>query len=78
MRRIWTPSRRRLVACAGGLAMGLAGLTGRADAQAMTEVTFVVVNNLFSTPAFVISSIRFPIAAILCSVGGVPSGAVGL
>ena len=33
--------------------MGLAGLAGPAQAQAMTEVTFVVVNNLFSTPAFV-------------------------
>ena len=53
MRRIWTPSRRRLMACAGGLAIGLAGFAGRADAQAMTEVTSVVVNNLFSTPAFV-------------------------
>ena len=53
MRRIWTPSRRRLMACAGGLAIGLAGLAGRPAPQAMTEVTFVVVNNLFSTPAFV-------------------------
>jgi len=57
MRRIWTPSRRRLMACAGGLVVGIAGLVGPAQAQAqaqtMTEVTFVVVNNLFSTPAFV-------------------------
>src|SRR6476620_7593310 len=53
MRRTWRTT--RLLACAAGLAMGLAGLAGRADAQAqaMTEVTFVVVNNLFSTPAFV-------------------------
>ena len=55
MRRTWRTM--RLLACAAGLGMGLAGLAGRADAQAqaqaMTEVTFVVVNNLFSTPAFV-------------------------
>jgi ABC-type nitrate/sulfonate/bicarbonate transport system substrate-binding protein len=41
------------MACAGGFALGLAVLAGRADAQAMTEITFIVVNNLFSTPAFV-------------------------
>ncbi len=47
MRQTWTTSRRRLMACAGALAMGLTSLAGRADAQGMTEVTFVVVNNLF-------------------------------
>ena len=40
MRRFWTPLRRRLMACAGGLAIGVAGLAGSAQAQAMTEVTF--------------------------------------
>lgn len=45
--------RRRLMACAGGLAAGLMAFTGSARAQEMKEVTFIVVNNLFSTPAFV-------------------------
>src|SRR5439155_6946119 len=49
----WSVSRRRLIGCICGLSIGLAGLADRADAQAMTEVTFIVVNNLFSTPAFV-------------------------
>jgi NitT/TauT family transport system substrate-binding protein len=53
MRRTWRLTRGCLLAGAGGLAMGLAGVGGRADAQGMTEVTFIVVNNLFSTPAFV-------------------------
>ena len=46
-------TRRRVIAGTGALAIGLAGLAHRADAQGMTEVTFIVVNNLFSTPAFV-------------------------
>src|SRR5262245_60335353 len=45
--------RRRLLAGAAGLLVGLVGLAERGDSQAMTEVTFIVVNNLFSTPAFV-------------------------
>jgi ABC-type nitrate/sulfonate/bicarbonate transport system substrate-binding protein len=39
------------LACAAGLVLGLLG--HRAEAQEMKEVTFIVVNNLFSTPAFV-------------------------
>ena len=57
MRRTWRTT--RLLACAAGLAMGLAGLAGRADtqaqAQAMTEVTFVVVNNLAAPGSFPLS-----------------------
>ena len=41
------------LACAAGLAFGLVGFAPRAEAQEMKEVTFIVVNNLFSTPAFV-------------------------
>src|SRR6266496_3918835 len=36
----------------GGL-LGIAALTGLPVAQPMQEITFFVVNNLFSTPAFV-------------------------
>jgi NitT/TauT family transport system substrate-binding protein len=43
--------------CAVGLALGLfgqaSGVRSQAWAQEMKEVTFIVVNNLFSTPAFV-------------------------
>jgi len=53
MRRTWRTQRRRLIAGTVGLAMGIICLADRADSQAMTEVTFIVVNNLFSTPAFV-------------------------
>src|SRR5262245_33746135 len=53
MRRTWRTERRRLIAGTVGLAMGIICLADRADSQAMTEVTFIVVNNLFSTPAFV-------------------------
>ena len=53
MRRTWRTQQRRLIAGTVGLAMGIICLADRADSQAMTEVTFVVVNNLFSTPAFV-------------------------
>ena len=53
MRRTWRTQRRRLIAGTVGLAMGIICLADRADSQAMTEVTFMVVNNLFSTPAFV-------------------------
>ena len=41
------------LACAAGLAFSLGMLAPRAEAQEMKEVTFIVVNNLFSTPAFV-------------------------
>jgi len=44
---------RLALACAAGLVLGLAGQAQRAEAQEMKEVTFIVVNNLFSTPAFV-------------------------
>lgn len=44
---------RAALACAAGLAFGLVGLAPRAEAQEMKEVTFIVVNNLFSSPAFV-------------------------
>ncbi len=53
MRRTWKTQRRRLIAGTVGLAMGIFCLADRVDSQAMTEVTFIVVNNLFSTPAFV-------------------------
>jgi len=53
MRQTCTTWRHGLAACVAGLAVGLAVIAGRADAQAMADVTFVVVNNLFSTPAFV-------------------------
>ena len=53
MRRTWRTQQRRLIAGTVGLAMGIICLADRADSQAMTEVTFIVVNNLFSTPAFV-------------------------
>jgi ABC-type nitrate/sulfonate/bicarbonate transport system substrate-binding protein len=49
MRRIHTVC--LAIACAIGL--GLFGHAYRAEAQEMKEVTFIVVNNLFSTPAFV-------------------------
>jgi ABC-type nitrate/sulfonate/bicarbonate transport system substrate-binding protein len=41
------------LACAAALAFSLFGLAPRAEAQEMKQVTFIVVNNLFSTPAFV-------------------------
>jgi NitT/TauT family transport system substrate-binding protein len=43
----------RLVPALAALAAGLVAFAPRSDAQAMKEVTFIVVNNLFSTPAFV-------------------------
>lgn len=46
--KIW----RRGALLAGAL-VAAAGLSGPAAAQQMQEVTFIVVNNLFSTPAFV-------------------------
>ena len=53
MRRTCTLPLRLAMACAAGLVLGLLGQTPRAEAQEMKEVTFIVVNNLFSTPAFV-------------------------
>ena len=52
MRQICAMWRRRLTASAGGLLVFI-GLACPAVAQEMKEVTFIVVNNLFSTPAFV-------------------------
>jgi NitT/TauT family transport system substrate-binding protein len=52
MRLTWTAS-RRFAACASILALCLLALAPKAEAQEMKEVTFIVVNNLFSTPAFV-------------------------
>src|SRR5262245_58249832 len=49
MRRIHTVC--LAIACAVGL--GLFGHATRSEAQEMKEVTFIVGNNLFSTPAFV-------------------------
>jgi NitT/TauT family transport system substrate-binding protein len=40
-------------ACVAGLALGFLAPPSPAQAQEMKEVTFIVVNNLFSTPAFV-------------------------
>jgi ABC-type nitrate/sulfonate/bicarbonate transport system substrate-binding protein len=44
---------KRLIPALAALAAGLVAFAPRSDAQAMKEVTFIVVNNLFSTPAFV-------------------------
>ena len=43
----------RCVTLVASALFGVAAFAPRADAQAMQEVTFIVVNNLFSTPAFV-------------------------
>src|SRR5688572_15573267 len=43
----------RIAPALTALAVGLVAFAPRSDAQAMKEVTFIVVNNLFSTPAFV-------------------------
>jgi ABC-type nitrate/sulfonate/bicarbonate transport system substrate-binding protein len=43
----------RWITLAASALFGAAAFAPRADAQAMQEVTFIVVNNLFSTPAFV-------------------------
>jgi NitT/TauT family transport system substrate-binding protein len=51
MHHVPTASRRRFIVLAA--AAGLVGLVGRTHAQGLTEATFIVVNNLFSTPAFV-------------------------
>jgi len=53
MPRICTLPSRLGIACAAGLVLGLLGHASRVEAQEMKEVTFIVVNNLFSTPAFV-------------------------
>ena len=53
MRRTCTLPLRLAIAGAAGLVLGLLGQAPRAEAQEMKEVTFIVVNNLFSTPAFV-------------------------
>lgn len=52
MLRSRSPSRRRLFAAIAGATFGIVGSCGVAYAQ-MKEVNFIVVNNLFSTPAFV-------------------------
>src|SRR5215211_4691140 len=51
MHHVPTASRRRFIVLAA--AAWLVGLVGPTDAQGLTEATFIVVNNLFSTPAFV-------------------------
>ena len=53
MRQSCTGTRRLATACVAGLVLGFFGFAPRAEAQDMKEVTFIVVNNLFSTPAFV-------------------------
>lgn len=52
MLRSRPPSCCRLFAAIAGATLGIVGFCGAAHAQ-MKEVTFIVVNNLFSTPAFV-------------------------
>ena len=52
MLRSQSPSRRHLFVAVAGATLGIVGFCGVAHAQ-MKEVTFIVVNNLFSTPAFV-------------------------
>jgi NitT/TauT family transport system substrate-binding protein len=53
MRRIRAVPPSIAAVCAVGLALGYFGQASDARAQEMKEVTFIVVNNLFSTPAFV-------------------------
>jgi len=48
-----TPSRGRRWTAAGLVALALAAIGRPAGAEPLTPVTFIVVNNLFSTPAFV-------------------------
>ncbi len=48
-----TAACRRLIASAGVLALGVAGLAADGHGQAMQPATFIVVNNLFSTPGYV-------------------------
>lgn len=45
--------RRSIAAAASGALIGLTATLAPAGAQEMRDVTFIVVNNLFSTPAFV-------------------------
>ena len=52
MLRLRLPSRRHVILAVAGTALSIGGYYGVAHAQ-MREVTFIVVNNLFSTPAFV-------------------------
>ena len=52
MLRLRLPSRRHVILAVAGTALSVGGFYGVAQAQ-MKEVTFIVVNNLFSTPAFV-------------------------
>ena len=52
MIRLQIMSRRRFAAAFGAL-LGCVALAAPASAQEMKEVTFIVVNNLFSMPAFV-------------------------
>ena len=53
MRLTWTISRRLATTFAAALAFCTLGPAPGVQAQEMKEVTFIVVNNLFSTPAFV-------------------------
>src|SRR6266566_2685760 len=48
-----TAACRRLIASAAVLALAVAGLAGDGHGQATQPVTFIVVNNLFSTPGYV-------------------------
>src|SRR5260370_17193379 len=48
-----TAARRRLIATGAVLALAVAGFAGYGHGQAMQPVTFIVVNNLFSTPGYV-------------------------
>jgi ABC-type nitrate/sulfonate/bicarbonate transport system substrate-binding protein len=48
-------AKTRLTTCAVGAVLGLAALAAPAAAQQMQNATFIVVNNLFSTPAYVAS-----------------------
>ncbi len=48
-----TATCRRLIASAAVLALAVAGLAGDGHGQAVQPVTFIVVNNLFSTPGYV-------------------------
>src|SRR5713101_1852774 len=48
-----TAACRRRIASGAVLALAVAGFAGYGHGQAMQPVTFIVVNNLFSTPAYV-------------------------
>src|SRR5260370_42286743 len=48
-----TAAGRRLIATGAVLALAVAGFAGYGHGQATQPVTFIVVNNLFSTPGYV-------------------------